>query len=254
MNRKLGRVLFLLPLLVPASRLIAQRTHPPDYRGVRSHVPGVFVTPVPGAPFTGTVEILAKEVLEDGSTYTRHGTAHIARDSRGVIYNEMRQMEPPDFKGEPPLLSAHIFNPQTRLNTFLNPFTRIARQSVWQQPPNIPNDPMASFYVDDYGAYPQTSQDIGTETVAGLVLHGTRKQHTVPAKGSGTGADVTVTDDYWYSEDLKVFLVLRHNDPRTGEQIVAVTDADRKEPDKTVFAIPAKYKIVDETPVADDGR
>ncbi len=39
---------------------------------------------------------------------------------------------------------------------------------------------------------------------------------------SGTGHEITITDDYWYSDDLKVYLVLKHNDPRTGEQIVGI--------------------------------
>ena len=38
-------------------------------------------------------------------------------------------------------------------------------------------------------------------------------------------------------------------DPRTGEQIVAVTDVEKREPDATMFDVPANYKRVDETPV-----
>jgi len=90
---------------------------------------------------------------------------------------------------------------------------------------------------------------LGTETVAGLLLHGTRKLKTISATLSGTGREVTITDDYWYSEDLKVYLVLKHNDPRTGEQIVGIVKAERNEPDPRTFQIPAGYKILDETPV-----
>jgi hypothetical protein len=43
-------------------------------------------------------------------------------------------------------------------------------------------------------------------------------------------------------------MIIKHNDPRTGEQIVAVADIDRHEPNASVFTIPASYKIVDETP------
>jgi hypothetical protein len=91
---------------------------------------------------------------------------------------------------------------------------------------------------------------LGTETVAGLLLHGTRKLRIVPAALSGTGREVTITDDYWYSDDLKIYLVLKHHDPRTGEQIVGITKVDRGEPAASIFQIPSSYKIVDETPVA----
>jgi len=83
---------------------------------------------------------------------------------------------------------------------------------------------------------------------------GTRKQRTIPATLSGTGKNVTITDDYWYSEDLKVYLVLKHNDPRTGEQVVGILDLDRKEPDAAVFRIPQEYKVVDETPVEQQAK
>ena len=45
-----------------------------------------------------------------------------------------------------------------------------------------------------------------------------------------------------------MFVLMQHDDPRTGEQIVALKDIRRAEPDPTLFAIPAKYRTVDETP------
>jgi hypothetical protein len=244
-----GAALFCLLSLTGLHAQQPSAPHPPDYRGVRTHIPGVFVTPVPGAPFSGTVEILSTETLPDGSTYTRHTINHIARNTAGVIYNERRKLMPPQFQREPRLISLHIYDPQTRLNTFLDPETHIARQVLRPAPPQAPpNTTLATAIVPANAQNPNT-QDLGTETVAGLVLQGTRKLHTVPAPLSGTGHEVTITDDYWYSEDLKVYLVLKHSDPRTGEQIVGITKVDRHEPDAAIFQIPPSYKIVDETPV-----
>ena len=89
-----------------------------------------------------------------------------------------------------------------------------------------------------------------TLPLGGLTLTGIRKSHTIPAAMSGTGKDIVIIDEYWYSPDLSVYMIIKHNDPRTGEQIVAVTDVDRHEPNASVFTIPASYKIVDETPAA----
>ena len=212
-------------------------------------IPGVFVTPVPGAPFSGTVEILSKQPLPDGSVFTRRTINHIARNSAGVIRNERRRLEPPGFEGEPRLMSSHIFDPQTRLNTFLNPETHLAHQMVLPEPPHAPENSTPETIVAPENAQNLRTQDLGTQTVAGLTLHGTRKLRTVPASLSGTGKEVTITDDYWYSDDLKVYLVLKHSDPRTGEQIVGIVKSERKEPDAALFQIPAGYKVVDETPV-----
>lgn len=222
--------------------------HPPDYPGVGVHIPGVYVTPIPDAPFSGTVEIVSKEVLPDGSTRTRQTVNHIARNSAGIIYNERRQLVPPAYQGEPSLLSSHIYDPQTRLSTFLDPRTRLARQTVLKQAPRNVDNNAPQIPVPAVRRPNVTTTDLGTETVAGLLLHGTRKERVVPANLSGTGKEITITDEYWLAAELNVYLIVRHNDPRTGEQTIGIVDISRSEPDPATFQIPAKYKIVDETP------
>jgi hypothetical protein len=91
---------------------------------------GVFVTPVPDAPLTAVAELQSTQLLADGSSETKKSVNHIARDSQGRIYNERREMVPESFAGTPPLVSFHIYDPTTKLNTFLDPYTHIAHQSV----------------------------------------------------------------------------------------------------------------------------
>jgi hypothetical protein len=43
-------------------------------------------------------------------------------------------------------------------------------------------------------------------------------------------------------------MLVKHDDPRTGQQTVTVTHVDRNEPNPAMFQIPADYKVVDETP------
>jgi hypothetical protein len=43
-------------------------------------------------------------------------------------------------------------------------------------------------------------------------------------------------------------MIIKHNDPRTGEQIVAVSEVDRHEPPVTLMSVPPGYKVVDENP------
>jgi hypothetical protein len=61
-------------------------------------------------------------------------------------------------------------------------------------------------------------------------VHGARRSTTVPAAASGTGKPVVVTDESWYSEELHLNLLIKHDDPRSGQQTVMVTHVDRNEP------------------------
>ena len=236
------------------ARTPEEATHPPDYPGVRVHIPGVFITPISGAPFSGSVQILSKEPLPDGTTRIRQTVNHIARNSAGVIYNETRLLVAPSFQGEPRLLSFHIYDPQTHLNTFLNPTTHIARMVLLRKAPTPPVNSTPETFVPGSSTEKVVSQELGDQTVAGLLLQGTRKQRIVSAATSGTGHEVTITDDYWHSEELRVYLVLRHNDPRTGEQTVGIIDVQRGEPNSAKFQIPTDYKVVDETPVLPNSK
>jgi hypothetical protein len=73
-------------------------------------------------------------------------------------------------------------------------------------------------------------------------------QLTTTANRRSSPPTSTIVDEYWYSPELSIYMIIKHNDPRTGEQLVAVSNVERHEPVASVFAIPANYKIVDENP------
>jgi hypothetical protein len=222
------------------------RQNPPLYRGVQTHVDGVFVTPVPNVPLTAVTEVHSTQVLDDGSSVSKKTFNNIARDSQGRIYNERRNLVPETFEGTPQIISMHIYDPSTKLNTFLEVETHLARQSVRPEAePALAGRP--SVLPINRPGYQE--QDLGTESMENAVVHGVRKTRTIPATASGTGKPVTVTDEYWYSEELHLNLLVKHDDPRTGQQTVAITQVNRSEPPPSTFEIPTDYKIVDETPV-----
>jgi hypothetical protein len=218
----------------------APRTTPPAYRGVEMHVGGVFVTPVPNVPLTAVAEVESTQTLDDGSTVTKKTINNIARDSQGRIYNERREMVAESFEGVPPLMSGHIYDPTTRLNTFFDPSTKLARQSIFTE--QMRQGPMA---VTARGVQ---SQDLGTQSMENVVVRGLRTTRTVSAASSGTGKPVVVTDEIWYSDELHLNMLVKHDDPRTGTQVVTVTHVNRSEPAAETFEVPAGYKVVDETP------
>jgi hypothetical protein len=238
-------LLFAASLTLPAFSQTAQQSMPPNYRGVQTLVGGIFVTPIPNFPFTADVEIVSHIKLDNGSEHIVTSTNHIARSSSGRIYNERRAMMPAGFKGTPRLLSAHIYDPSSRQSIFINPDLHLARSMTLRAPEATPT---ASLPPQQQPKIPGvTETDLGVQSLSGLELHGIRKQRTVPADLSGTGKPIVITDDYWYSPELAIYMTIRHEDPRTGEQLVMVTNADRHEPSAETFVVPPEDKLVDET-------
>lgn len=214
---------------------------------------GIFVTPVPNAPLSATTVFERRHPLQDGTTESFRSISNIARDSSGRIYNELRQLVPLTFTGTPQLFSGHIYDPATRLNTFLSPAQRIARQTKlpgtepdWERTPVPPSVRKGTTSGDPL----LRQEDLGTQVMEDMTVHGARVTLTVPANLSGTGQPVVVTNEYWYSDDLHLYMLIRHVDPRSGEQTVTVTQLKRGEPDPKIFTVPPDYKLVDETPPA----
>jgi hypothetical protein len=199
------------------------------------------VPPILDEPFSATALIVKKQTFPDGSAATTRNVNLIGRDSRGRTHGEMRPGMPDSFQGIPPLSEVHLFDPETRVQTVYKPATRIATRQLLSeshQPATkeTANNPLVKV------------EDLGANTIGNIDVRGTRRTVTIPAQTSGTGADLTVVDEYWYSEELHVNLLLRHNDPRTGEQTVTLTDIKREEPSKEFFEVPQGFKIVDMTP------
>ena len=238
-------------IALAASAVAQTPPMPPDYAGAQTHVPGVFITAVTNAPFTADVTILTHQKLPDGTETIRTTINHIARDSQGRTYNESRVLMPISYTGEPRLTSATIFDPTNLHDISYNPQLRVARDYIITPEqaahrsgtnPPVPGPRTVS------GGPKIIETSLGQQTMDNTILVGTRKQRTISAPVSSTGEPVTITDEYWYSPDLFVYLIVKHNDPRTGEQIVAVTHIDRAEPPAARFQIPDGYKVVDETP------
>ena len=212
-------MLLCLPMI---GGLHAQES-PPAQMKDNTFIPGVIVVPLKGMPFSASVEVVSKRPLPDGSVYTGHTFVHIARSSSGVVYGERRKREPLDFKGKFPLLSFNIYNPETHIRTTLFPDTHVARQTVGAGPP-VP---------------------LGENETAATFL---ARKRNFSATAEGKSEEISIGDDYVYDGDLGVYLLQRHNDPRTGEWTVNanIKRVEHHEPDSKLFRIPSAYRVVGE--------
>ena len=207
----------------------------------------IFVTPIPGVPFSGIVNVERLLIQPDGSIVNLKTIRNIGRDSRGRIHNESRALVPVLDTKRPPVVSIHLYDPQTRVSTMLNPQDRTFRTKTVNRPPETV--PPAFLDASPTGdSLPQNEftkkEDLGIRDIEGLSAHGVRESQTIPDESSGRNKEIVITDEYWYSDDLRINLKIKHSDPRTGTVTITVAQITRTEPDLVLFEIPDGYRKV----------
>jgi len=210
--------------------------------GLAQSTSGIFITPVPDAPFTGVIKVDRTIVRPDGQVESLKTIRDTARDSRGRIYNVFRALVPADFAGTPPTIRVHFYDPQTRNYAYLYPNQHTYTTGTVNHPPAAePADLIASPAGNSVPLNQFTKQeDLGTQSIEGITAHGVRETQTIP--NGSTGSEVVLTDEYWYSDGLHMNVMVKHSDPRTGSVTMTLTQATRTDPDPSLFQIPEGYK------------
>jgi hypothetical protein len=210
--------------------------------GLAQSTSGIFITPVPDAQFTGVIKVDRTIVRSDGKVESLKTIRDTARDSRGRIYNVFRALVPANFAGTPPTIRVHFYDPQTRNYAYLYPNQHTYTTGTVNHPPAAePADLIASPAGNSVPLNQFTKQeDLGTQSIEGITAHGVRETQTIP--NGSTGSDVVLTDEYWYSDELHMNVMVKHSDPRTGSVTMTLTQATRTDPDPSLFQIPEGYK------------
>jgi hypothetical protein len=214
-----------------------------------AHVGQVFsLPPNPGAPFTATVEFETTQVLSDRTVIIHKSTSYVARDSKGRTRIELRVESP---TGETETLQVILYDPQTRVRTTLSPKTNTAAQGKAAGLGNPPDQSQTgAAAASDARASRGSSQksfageDIGVDYLDGVEVRHVRQRKTVTTGVSAEDGPVETTYEYWYSPELKVNLLSKRNDPRTGSQSARLKDIHRGEPSASLFEIPTGYKLI----------
>jgi hypothetical protein len=197
-----------------------------------------LIVPIAGTPFTASVVINN----EDGFRPSQYSIIEIARDSAGRIRNERHKFVPGTFRGPPPTLFVHTYDPATRISHIYDPVTMTYRDQVMLPPRRS---------IDHKDG---KEEDLGSTTINGTQARGTRVTHTIPARVSGTGKPVHTLDEVWFSDELQMNVLEQHTDGRGGLQTLAILSIKREEPDAALFEVPAAYTREDITAPANAKR
>jgi hypothetical protein len=88
-----------------------------------------------------------------------------------------------------------------------------------------------------------TKEDLGEQTMEGVVARGTRTTTVIAAGSIGNDQPITIVSEQWFSSDLELFVATKHSDPRSGETSYRLLNIVRGEQDRSLFEVPADYTL-----------
>jgi len=88
-----------------------------------------------------------------------------------------------------------------------------------------------------------TREELAVQMIEGVQATGTRSTTVIPAGAVGNLQPIKIVSEQWMSPDLKVLVMTKHNDPRTGETTYRLTSIVRAEPDRSLFGVPPDYTV-----------
>jgi len=146
-----------------------------------------------------------------------------------------------------------ISDPIAGYNYFLDSGSKIAlRTPLKSGPRDVPIiPPQPNFQAPApvaNGLKPQfKNEDLGTQTIEGLVVQGRRTTVTYPAGSMGNDREITNVSEIWSNKELGLMILQTHSDPRNGETTTKIENLNRTQPDPNLFLPPPDYRIVDTT-------
>jgi hypothetical protein len=89
------------------------------------------------------------------------------------------------------------------------------------------------------------TEDLGSKTMEGVTVTGTRTTRTIPAGQVGNDKPISIVTEVWTSPELKTVVYSKRSDPRIGDQTFQLTNIVRAEPDPSLFTVPPDFKMQD---------
>jgi len=259
-------------------RMIQEHPHPPMPHGgdfiflaTEMAFDGKLVK---GAPYSAQAVTESTHTLSDGNRIVNKSTAAVYRDSEGRTRREqtLRAIGALANAGESPQ-TIFISDPVAGTSYTLDPSIRIARKmppmrfKIRSKTP-APEDKsgatldalssdqieiersviagtMAHEPVFTWGwrNHQASTESLGRQTIEGIEAEGTRSTVKIPAGEIGNERPIKIVNERWYSPELQTVVMTRHIDPRFGENSYRLANIDRTDPARSLFEVPAGYRI-----------
>jgi hypothetical protein len=239
-------------LLLSAATLYGQT---PIARGGGGIVSGIIETAGPqglkGVPFSADITNVFTRALADGNHINRETHGKTFRDSEGRTRRENEFDLPNGSKrvsvtiNDPVQHVMIMLDPQAKTATVqhfkehLMPIPNGDRPSVASAPP----PPAAARTLERQHSFERVS--LGTKEIEGFTVTGFRMSTTIEPGRIGNEKPITTVNESWFSEDLKINLLTKRDDPQNGQSTMTMSNIHTGEPDPLLFQIPEDYTVKD---------
>jgi len=226
---------------------------PPDHEAVLalgggfgfvSFETGLHGPVVKGAPYSAQVVTETTQTLADGNRIDQKRTAFVYRDSQGRTRREesLPALGPVTASGD---VHHAIFvnDPVAGVHYVFEPDQKIAHKMSPTGDVKYVHEHVAGMHGSAKLADQPVTESLGTQTMEGLTVTGTRTTHTIPAGAIGNEKPIQIVLESWYSQDLQMVIYSERTDPRMGETVYHVTNIQRTEPDASLFQVPSDYTV-----------
>jgi hypothetical protein len=236
--------------------------------------------PVLGAPYSATITNQSVQTLADGNRIVQTFSGSTARDSQGRTRQDAPLPNLGNLSAANPPHLVFIQDPVSQVSYTLNLTDKTAQKiptpaaevgaagpaAHLSTTPGGSDAPGLGKFVIQMGSGSDaplpppiaiagivggddlaqvTSENLGSQTMEGVVVNGIRTTRTIPAGQVGNEQPIHIITEVWTSPDLKAVVYSKRSDPRTGEQTFQLTNIVRGEPDASLFTVPSDFRIVD---------
>ncbi|PYS98819.1 MAG: hypothetical protein DMF63_14620 [Acidobacteria bacterium] len=122
----------------------------------------------------------------------------------------------------------------------------VAPRALSGQLVSVGGEGMSYAFGTSNSNWEKRTENLGTQNIEGVEAEGTRTVTTIPADAIGNERPIEITYEKWFSKELQLVVMSKHNDPRFGEQTYRLTNIVRSEPDSSLFTVPNGYKVITE--------
>jgi hypothetical protein len=216
---------------------------------------------IAGAPYSAVEVTERSQTLPNGNVITQKNQSNVSRDGMGRVrmettLSERRGPGQSQANGtamaQTPRTVITIHDPVAGVSRELDTQTKVAHE---QPLPGFrggngaapgartgrgPNASAVRTPVADPNV---VTESLAMQTINGVQATGTRVTRTIPAGEIGNAQPIQIIHETWQSVDLKVPVMVKNVDPRTGTTTTQLTNITRSEPDPGLFQAPSDYTV-----------